>query len=222
MKANYKIVQPWVLAYEGGYVDHPKDPGGATMEGVTQRTYSADRQRRGLSTRPVRQMDPGERDAIYKIQYWDAVRGDDLPSGIDAAVYDYAVNSGPGRAARELQAVLGVKQDGVIGLMTLEAARAEDPLTVIKALCERRLAFMKRLRHWPTFAKGWTRRVMGDRPGVQDGDTGIIDRAARLARGAALIPAPRVRADGAGQSAPETGLGFWAQLFALLFGKVKR
>lgn len=226
MRYNYKIVQPWVLAYEGGYVDHPKDPGGATMEGVTQRTYDADRRRHGLGVRPVRQMEPRERDAIYKTQYWDAVRGDDLPSGIDAAVYDYAVNSGPSRAARELQAVLGVMQDGVIGVMTLDAAQAANPFAVIKGLCERRLAFMKRARHsktkkllWPTFSVGWTRRVMGDVPGVQDADTGIIDRATRLARGA-YVAAPKVRDDGAGQSATETVLGFWAQLFALLFGRV--
>jgi len=226
MKSNYKIVQPWVLAYEGGYVNHPDDPGGATMEGVTQRTYNADRRRRGLSTRPVIRLKPLERDAIYKIQYWDAVRGDDLPSGIDAAVYDYAVNSGPSRAARELQAVLGVMQDGVIGIVTLEAAQAANAFAVIKGLCERRLEFMKRARHsktkkrlWPTFAKGWTRRVMGDLPGVQDADTGIIDRATRLARGAPHIPAPKIRDDGAGQAATETVLGFWARLFALLFGK---
>jgi lysozyme family protein len=227
MRYNYKIVQPWVLAYEGGYVNHPDDPGGATMEGVTQRTYNADRRRRGLSTRPVIRLEPLERDAIYKIQYWDAIRGDDLPSGIDAAVYDYAVNSGPSRAARELQAVLGVTQDGVIGILTLEAAMRASPFVVIKALCERRLAFMRRARHsktkkllWPTFSVGWTRRVMGDMPGIQDADTGIIDRATRLARGAPHIPAPKIRDDGAGQAATETLLGFWARLFALLFGKV--
>jgi len=219
MKSNYKIVQPWVLAYEGGYGNHPDDPGGATMEGVTQRTYNADRRRRGLSTRPVIRLEPFERDAIYKIQYWDAIRGDDLPTGIDAAVYDYAVNSGPGRAARELQAVLGVTQDGVIGILTLEAAQAANPFEVIKGLCERRLAFMRRLRHWPTFAKGWTRRVMGDRPGIQDADTGIIDRATQLARLAPHVPAPKIRDDGAGRSAHEAALGFWERLFALLFGK---
>lgn len=219
MKSNYKIVQPWVLAYEGGYVNHPKDPGGATMEGITQRTYDADRRRRGLAMQSVRQMEPFERDAIYKVQYWDAVRGDDLPSGIDAAVYDYAVNSGPGRAARELQAVLGVAQDGVIGVMTLDAAQAANPFAVIKGLCERRLAFLRRLKHWPTFKTGWTRRVMGDRPGIQDADTGIIDRATLLARGAPHVPAPKIRDDGAGRSAPEAAMGFWARLFALLFGK---
>lgn len=226
MRANYKTVQPWVLAYEGGWVNHPEDPGGATMEGVTQRTYDADRRRRGMGIRSVRRMEAWERDAIYKVQYWDAVRGDDLPSGIDAAVYDYAVNSGPGRAARELQAVLGVAQDGVIGVMTLAAAGAANPFEVIKALCERRFAFMKRARHpetkkllWPTFSKGWTRRVMGEEPGIQAADTGIIDRATRLARGAAHIPPPKIKADGAGQTAPETRPGFWAMLIELFFGK---
>lgn len=224
MKDNYPIVQPWVLAYEGGYANHPKDPGGATMEGVTQRTYDAFRRRVGLTTQPVQRMAPGERDRIYKEQYWDAVRGDDLPSGIDAAVYDYAVNSGPGRAARDLQAVLGVAQDGVIGIMTLDAARSANAADVIRALCERRFAFMKRLRHWPTFKTGWTRRVMGEQMGVQDSDTGIIDRATRLSRQVPSIPAPKVRDDGAGAVAPEGEVNIWAALFAALaafFGKGK-
>ena len=223
MKSNYKTVQPWVLAYEGGWVNDPRDPGGATMEGVTQRTYDADRRRRGLGVRSVRQMEPWERDDIYKVQYWDAVRGDDLPSGIDAAVYDYAVNSGPGRAARELQAVLGVTQDGVIGVMTIDAALAANPFAVIKGLCERRIAFMRRIRHpktnamlWDTFGKGWTRRVMGDKPGAQDGDTGIIDRATRLARGTPHIPAPKIKPDGAGQVAAGNTPSFWAGIIAAI------
>ena len=224
MKENYPIVQPWVLAYEGGYVDHPKDPGGATMQGVTQRTYDAFRRRVGLGTQPVRQLAPSERDRIYKEQYWDAVRGDDLPGGIDAAVYDYAVNSGPGRAARDLQAVLGVVQDGVVGIMTLDAARSADAADVVRALCERRFAFLKRLRHWPTFKTGWTRRVMGEQLGVQDSDTGIIDRATRLSRRVADIPAPKIRDDGAGATAPESNLNIWVALFAAIaafFGKGK-
>jgi len=215
MKANYKTVQHWVLAYEGGYVDHPKDPGGATMEGVTQRTYDAHRRRARRIPQAVRKMHAKERDEIYKTQYWDAVRGDDLPSGIDAAVYDYAVNSGPSRAARELQAVLGVTQDGVVGIMTLDAAMRKDPAAVVKALCERRFAFLKRLKHWPTFKTGWTRRVMGERMGIQDADTGIIDRATRLARNAAYIPAPKIRDDGAGQAARDEVPIFFAALVKL-------
>lgn len=216
MKGNFAIVQPWILAYEGKFVNHPKDPGGATMEGVTHRTYDADRRRRGMKLQSVRNITPAERDAIYKGQYWDAVRGDDLPHGIDAAVYDYAVNSGPGRAARELQAVLGVAQDGMIGVRTIDAAGQRNAAEVIRFLCERRMAFLRRLGHWPTFGKGWTRRVMGDKPGAQDSDTGIIDRATRLSRGRQAIPAPQVRPDGAGQRAPDGAPSFWAGLLKSL------
>lgn len=217
MRHNFEKVQPWILAYEGGYVDHPKDPGGATMEGVTQATYDAARRRSGLPLQHVRKMKPEERDAIYKTQYWDKISGDDLPDGVDAAVYDYAVNSGPSRAAKELQSVLGIAADGVIGLRTLDAVSKADAATIIKALCERRLAFLKRLKIWPTFGKGWTRRVIGSRPGVQDGDTGIIDRAMRLARGRIAIPAPKIKQDGASQKTPVTSApSFWAGIVKAL------
>lgn len=209
MKQNFAAVQPWVLAYEGGFVNDPRDPGGATNRGVTQRTYDAFRRRSGLPARSVRLLEAVERDAIYRGQYWDVVRGDDLPAGIDAAVYDYAVNSGPARAARALQGILGVAQDGVIGLQTLQAAAERKPADVIAALCHERIDFMQRIRHpktrallWATFGKGWTRRVMGENSGVQDADTGIIDRATRLARGGAVLAAPQARDDGAGARVP--------------------
>ena len=223
MKANYAIIQPWVLAYEGGYVNHPKDPGGATMQGVTQRTYDAFRRRVGRIPRPVRQLEAVERDTIYREQYWDVVRGDDLPSGVDAAVYDFAVNSGPARAARYLQRIAGVTQDGVIGLQTLDAVARLDPVVVVERLCDDRMAFLRGLRTWSTFGKGWSRRVVGDRPGVQDGDIGILDRATMLARGQRTIPKPKVTADGAGKRVNDPARqGFWAAIFSAIAAMFKR
>ncbi len=221
MKQNYLIIQPWILAYEGGFVNHPKDPGGATNQGVTQRTYDAYRRRIGHATQSVRLIDNVERDTIYRVQYWDAIKGDDLPSGVDAAVYDFAVNSGPSRAAKYLQRIVGVKQDGVIGLQTLDAVARMDSTQVIGRLCVDRIAFLRGLSTWPTFGKGWTRRVMGEIDGAQDGDTGIIDRATRLARGSYLIPKPKVIADGAGKRVGEDAPSFWARLIAMIFGGLK-
>lgn len=218
MKQNYLIIQPWILAYEGGFVNHPKDPGGATNQGATQRTYDAYRRRIGHATQSVRLIDNVERDTIYRVQYWDAIRGDDLPSGVDAAVYDFAVNSGPSRAAKYLQRIAGVKQDGVIGLQTLDAVARLDPVVVIDRLCEARMTFLRGLKTWGTFGKGWSRRVVGERIGTQDGDIGILDRATVLARGArgAEIPNVRVRADGAGHRTGDDAQGFWAAIFAAI------
>jgi len=145
--------------HEGGYSDHPRDPGGATMKGVTQRVYDEYRRRMGRPTKHVRQISDAEVETIYRQQYWHAVKADDLPPGIAYCVFDAAVNSGPGRAARWLQQSLGVKVDGVIGNQTIGAAREADPAAVINAYCDRRLAFMRRLRHWSSFKNGWTRRV---------------------------------------------------------------
>lgn len=195
MKQNFKQIQGWVLAHEGGYVNHPADPGGATNQGITQQTYDGWRRSRGESPRPVKQLLASERDAIYKTQYWNVVRGDDLPSGLDYAVYDFAVNSGAARATKELQRLLGVKVDGQLGNITLGAiATRGDLVGLIEQLCEARLRFMKRLKHWKTFGRGWTRRVMGDEHGVQQRDIGVVDRAVALAAGAADVPPPKLRA----------------------------
>jgi lysozyme family protein len=96
---------------------------------------------------------------LYRCFYWDAVAGADLPDGIDYAVFDFAVNSGPGRAAKYLQAVLGVVQDGRIGPATLAAAGAKPAGVVIDALCDARLAFLEKLPTWPSFGRGWSVRV---------------------------------------------------------------
>lgn len=146
-------------AHEGGWSNHPDDPGGATMKGVTQRVYDEYRRLMGVQTQSVRGITDDEVFDIYRRQYWNTVRGNDLPDGLAYCVFDAAVNSGPGRAVRWLQTVLGVTVDGVIGHQTLGAAIKADPVTVINQYCDTRLAFMKRLKHWPTFKNGWSRRV---------------------------------------------------------------
>lgn len=162
---NFKAALVRVLASEGGYVDHPKDPGGATFQGVTQRTYDAYRRGKGMKLRTVRSMAESERDEIYRRQYWDAVQGDNLPAGVDYVMFDGCVNSGPKQSIKWLQRALGAAYhgaiDGVIGLATLAALNAvEDMPALIDRICARRLAFLRALGTWPTFGKGWKSRVV--------------------------------------------------------------
>ena len=159
MKQNFERALALTLKYEGGYSDHPADPGGATMRGVTQRTYDAFRAGRGIVSRPVRKIEESELRAIYRTQYWDLVQGDKLPAGVDAAVFDYAVNSGATRASRALQTILGQRVDGNIGVGTITAAIEQGEIATIEGLCSERLAFLRRLKTFSTFGKGWTRRV---------------------------------------------------------------
>jgi len=161
MNANFEKALALVLEHEGGYVNHPKDPGGATMKGVTQAVYDAYRKMRGRPNQSVRLITDEELRAIYKFQYWDRVHGDFLPTGLDYAVFDFAVNSGVGRASKYLQAVLGVAQDGVIGAKTIAAI--SSPRNTINALCDRRMGFLRNLKTFLTFGKGWARRVQAVR-----------------------------------------------------------
>jgi len=149
---------PHVFKVEGGYVDHPRDPGGATNLGVTLATLRAWR-KRPVSKADVKALGKTEATAIYKAQYWDKVAGDDLPAGLDYAMFDFGINSGPSRAVKFLQRILGVKVDGVIGAMTLEAVTKHPTVHLIKKLCDERIAWLRRLNTWDTFGKGWTRRI---------------------------------------------------------------
>lgn len=159
MKTNYSTCLAKILQYEGGKVDHPRDPGGRTNQGVTQRVFTAYLSRKGKANRDVYKMVDTERDEIYRKQYWDAVKGDELPGGIDLAVFDIAVNSGPARGVKFLQKALGVKQDGLLGMVTVETAKKADPAKVVNAICDARLLWLRGLGTFGTFGKGWTRRV---------------------------------------------------------------
>ena len=159
MKSNYAACLSFTLQFEGGYVNHPRDPGGETNKGVTKRVYDAYRAKKGKAPQSVRNISDAELQEIYKRQYWDAVRGDELPAGIDACVFDLAVNSGPGRAVKQLQQALGVKVDGNLGMATIAAAQAMDAVKLVNALVNRRNDFLKSLGTFPTFGKGWMRRT---------------------------------------------------------------
>ena len=149
-----------VLKHEGGYVDHPNDPGGATNLGITIGTLGA-YLARPVTKDDVKALTPSRVAPIYRMRYWDKVLANDLPKGIDYCLFDYAVNSGPTRAIVALQRCLNLADDGVLGPITLGALREAYPPAIIRDLCDERLKFLRRLSTWPTFGKGWTARVEG-------------------------------------------------------------
>lgn len=159
MKLNFDASLRKVLTHEGGYVNHPKDPGGMTNLGVTKRVWDAWIKRPSTEAE-MRALKPTDVAPLYKSRYWDAVRGDDLPAGVDYAVFDAAVNSGPKRAAKWLQRAVGVADDGLIGPATIAAANAMRPADVVNGLSSARLRFLQSLKTWPVFGKGWGRRVV--------------------------------------------------------------
>lgn len=173
------------LAHEGLWSNNPKDPGGPTMKGVTQKVYSAYLVSKGQDGRKsVRGITDAELLDIYGSEYMDPVHFDDLPKGLDYAVFDFGVNSGPGKAIKVLQKLLRVPQDGKWGLITSSAlAGVNDLEGLIVDYCAARMSFLKSLKTFGTFGAGWTRRVEGDFDGVQDGDRGVVDFAAMMARG---------------------------------------
>lgn len=158
MQSNFDRVLLLVLAHEGGYVDHPSDPGGATNMGITIGTLSSWLGRQATKAE-VRALTKEQAGRIYRSRYWNKVNGDALPAGLDYAVFDFAVNSGPDRATRMLQTIVGVPVDGVIGPITLGAIERIGATAVIGDLCSQRMAFLQRLSTWPTFGRGWKKRV---------------------------------------------------------------
>ena len=159
MSRKFDRALPHILRHEGGFVNHPRDPGGATNFGITQNTYNNWLRSQGHQQRSVRHITQEEVASIYKEGFWDTVRGDFLPDGVAYCVFDASVNSGPGRAIRWLQTVVGARVDGVIGPETLGMVREMNSQALINTYCNNRLAFMRRLPHWDAFGRGWSRRV---------------------------------------------------------------
>jgi len=158
MQSNWQPCFVLILQNEGGYVDNPRDPGGATNLGCTKAVWE---QYVGhvVTKDDIAALTPNDVEPLYRTKYWDAISGDDLPAGVDYAVFDFAVNSGPFRAAKALQTVLNVNADGKIGPDTFDALEASNPRDVATRVCEARLAFLQSLSNYANFGKGWSRRV---------------------------------------------------------------
>lgn len=194
---------PLILKHEGGFSNHAKDPGGATNKGITLATF-----RRyikpGGTVADLKALTEAQAVIVYKRQYWDRVVADLLPAGVDYTVADFAVNSGPSRAAKELQRIVGVAQDGKIGPKTLAAVNAKQPVWIIDKLNARRLQFMRSLKGgsmWKTFGRGWQRRV---------DEVRAVSLQWATQRPADAPPAPKA------DEVPKAENGLWAAVLAFL------
>jgi lysozyme family protein len=148
-----------LLAHEGGYVNHPSDPGGPTNFGITLADYRR-YAKADATAADVRAMKVIEAKAIYRAKYWKALRCDDLPPGVDYSIFDYGVNSGMGRSGKVLRRVVGLSdKTSVVTDEVLAAVAKRDPRALVAAINDERLAFLKHLSTWPVFGTGWSRRV---------------------------------------------------------------
>jgi lysozyme family protein len=156
--STYETALRCVLAHEGGYSNHPSDPGGPTNFGITIADYRK-YAKPNATAADVKAMRLDEARAIYRAHYWDALGCDELPAGLDYAVFDYGVNSGIGRAGRVLRRLVDISEDNRVDAVLSAAVRKADVRDLIMRLCDERLAFLKRLKTWPVFGQGWGRRV---------------------------------------------------------------
>jgi lysozyme family protein len=158
MKDNFEQCLALVLKHEGGFVNHPKDPGGMTNLGVTKKVWE-DWVGHPVDEAAMRALGPEDVAPLYKKNYWDKCRCDDLARGVDFSVFDVAVNSGTSRASKFLQAAANTTVDGVVGQGTIASATAIDPKELVIKINAQRLEFLQKLPTWSTFGKGWGKRV---------------------------------------------------------------
>ena len=155
---NWEKCLEMILHHEGGYVNHPKDPGGETNLGVTKRVYEEWGGTKDMKDLTIEDVSP-----IYKKNYWDKVKADELPSGLDLCIFDFGVNAGPGRAAKYLQSLVGTTVDGGIGPNSLRAvAEHVDRWSIERTIDDyqaNRQKYYEKLKTFDTFGRGWTRRV---------------------------------------------------------------
>lgn len=158
MKSNFDYSLSVLLQEEGGVSEHAADPGGLTNLGVTKRAYE-DYMGRKVTADEMRALTPETAGPFYRKGYWQVIRGDSLPAGVDLCVFDCAVNSGPGQAGRFLQRAVGALADGVVGDKTIMLVHATSPEKVIDSVCDQRLVMMRKLPTWGVFGTGWAARV---------------------------------------------------------------
>ena len=158
MISNWKKSFELLLKSEGGYVNNPADPGGMTNLGVTKATWE-NWVGRSSDEAEMRGLTPEKVEPLYKKKYWDAVRADELPAGLDYLMFDFAVNAGAGRAIKTLQSSVGATPDGGFGSMTMAAVQALNPQELIEKFSQSKEDFYRSLSTFPTFGKGWLNRV---------------------------------------------------------------
>jgi lysozyme family protein len=158
VKENFEFALEHALKSEGGFSNHPRDPGGMTNLGVTKIVWE-EWVGHPVDEKAMRALTPELVAPLYKAKYWDKIKGDELPNGVDYIVFDAAINSGPGRAAKWLQTVVGAVPDGAIGAGTLAKVAAMPAADIVEKYQQTRLQFLQSLPTWDAFGKGWGRRV---------------------------------------------------------------
>lgn len=196
MRENLSTSLDLVFGDEGGYSNASSDKGGPTKYGITHSTLAAYRGVKSVTAEQVKAMTKAEAEEIYRKSYWTQAGGELLPSGIDYMAFDFGVNSGPGRAVKILQTLVGVEADGIVGVKTADAAKNYGPgrMALIDAYGAARMDFLRSLTNpktgFPVNGRGWTIRVTGiDPKGVYAAKPGVIGNAKRMAAGTTTEPA---------------------------------
>ncbi len=159
---NFDRCLAFTMKHEGGgtFTNDPRDPGGATKYGITARTLAAWRHNDHLVDTEVETLGYAEASTIYRVAYWNALHGDDLPRGIDLMIFDFGVNIGQPRAAMILQGILRVTPDGHIGPQTLLAVKGfGDGAGLVETLYHEQLDHYEHLKGWNVYGEGWRNRT---------------------------------------------------------------
>lgn len=204
--STYDAALARLLAHEGGYSNHPSDPGGPTNFGITIIDYRK-YVKPGARAADVKAMKVEEAKRIYRAKYWDSQRCDELPAGVDYAVFDYGVNSGIGRSGKVLRRVLELPDTtSAVNDAVIAAARKADAKAIVNAICDERLRFLRSLKTWRVFGKGWGRRVAEVRAAalaLAAGDK--VPRAQTQSRGRAVVPVPKAAQQGSAAAVAVAG-----------------
>jgi lysozyme family protein len=158
MNANWKRSFELMLQSEGGFANHPSDPGGMTNLGVTKATWE-NWVGRASDEAEMRSLTPEKVEPMYRKKYWDAVRGDEVKLGLDYLLFDFAVNAGAGRAIKTLQTAIGVPVDGGFGPITMASMKSYEPVKLIERFSQAKEDFYRSLNTFDVFGKGWLNRV---------------------------------------------------------------
>lgn len=210
-KTTYDEALRRLLLHEGGYTNHPSDPGGPTNFGITIYDYRKYVKPNAIAA-DVKAMTLDEAKTIYRAKYWDAQRCDDLPAGVDYAIFDYGVNSGIGRSGKVLRRCLNLADNtSVVSDAVIAAANVANAKVLAAAICDERLRFLQSLRTWDVFGKGWGRRVAEVRE-VAMAMAGVVARPV-------TAPPPEV-AERAHQQPASRGL--FVELMSILFTAFRR
>jgi len=205
VESNYSKSYKTERHYEGGNVDDPDDAGGRTSRGVTQRVYTAWRKRQGLQPQDVWHATDQEVASIFKDNYWNVIRGNDLAAGVDIVVFDGAINSGCSQSVKWLQRALGIKDDGQCGDVTIQHVKDNaDHDQLIEDILAQRMVFLKHLKGWKKYRRGWSARVANVKEIGQAWASGHVGPAPVTL----LSPAPKANAEDAIETAasPQTSI----------------